>query len=168
MELSILVEGDGIQLDEKVDCRKIVNGYIYLGSFINDRIKDLIDPEPIRLAISAYYYLNIGCLVMLRSIQGDLLLDHRSKIIAWQGGLVAHMEVDAFLGQSLHWAADRLHNLEFFQDGKFAHNYRFEPAESLAVIFNQVQLNAAPETPARQALPEPQLPTSMSAAPVTL
>lgn len=153
MEFSILVEGSDIQLDERVDCRRIVNGFIYLGNFINDSNKDAIEMEPVRLGIRAYYYLNIGCLVMLRSIQEDKLLDHRSNIIAWRGGLVAHMEVDAFLAQSLHWAAARLRDLESFRDGKFSKNYRFEPAASLAIIFNP---------------PEPQLPTPMGAAPVTV
>ena len=88
---------------------------------------------------------------MLRSLQDDNLLDHRSNIIAWRGGLVAHMEVDAFLAQSIHWAAARLRNIEGFRGGKFAKGYRFEPTESLAVILNP---------------PEPQLPTPMSAAQV--
>jgi hypothetical protein len=153
MEFSILVEGSDIQLDERVDCRRIINGFIYLGEFINDSNPESIEKEPIRLGIRAYYYLNIGCLVMLRSIQEDKLLDHRSNIIAWRGGLVAHMEVDAFLAQSLHWAAARLRNLESFRDGKFAKNYRFEPAASLASIFNP---------------PEPQPPTPMGAAPITV
>ena len=151
MEFSILVEGNDIQLDEKVDCRRVINGFIYLGEFVNDSNPESIEKEPIRLGVSAYYYLNIGCLVMLRSIQGDNLLDHRSNIIAWRGGLVAHMEVDFFLAQSLHWAAARLKDIESFRDGKFAKGYRFEPAASLAAVFNP---------------PEPQVPAPMQAAPV--
>lgn len=152
MEFSILVEGSDIKSDEKVDCRTLVNGFIFLGEFINETNQEAIEKEPIRLGVSAYYYPNTSCLVLLRSIQEDKLLDHRSNIIAWRGGLVAHMEVDNFLAQSIYWAANRLRDLESFRDGKFAKNYRFEPMAGLASIFNP---------------PEPQVPAPMEAAPVS-
>lgn len=146
MEFSIEVEGEDLQLDAKVDCRTIVNGFIYLGEFTTEDNQK----EPVRLGISALYYPNINCLVMLRSIQGDKLVNHRSTLIPWQGGLVAHMEVDSFLSQSLHWAAARLRDLGSFRGGKFAQNYRFEPVDSFSPIFNS----------------EPELPTPIGAAPV--
>jgi hypothetical protein len=87
---------------------------------------------------------------MLRSIKGDTVLDHRSSIMQWQGGLVAHMEVDRFIAQSLHWAVVRMRD-PGFMGGRYSKD-QFEPASSLSVIFNP---------------PEPQTPTPMSAAPVS-
>jgi hypothetical protein len=149
MEYSILVEGGSITLDGKVDCRKIIDGCIYLGLLANSKSEVKIESKPIYLKVSAYYFLNLGCLVMLRNIKDDTVLEHRSAIIAWQGGLVTHMEVDRFLAQSIHWSAVRIRDADFL-GGRFAKGY-FEPASSLAEIFNPS---------------EPRVPTPMSAAPV--
>jgi hypothetical protein len=150
MEYSILVEGGSIVLDEKVDCRKIIDGCIYLGRLVNSKVEAKLESEPIYLKVRAYYYTNIGCLVMLRSITHDTIVEHQSALIAWQGGLVPHMEVDRFLVQSLHWSAVRIRAVDFL-GGRFSDGY-FEPALSLAEVFKS---------------PEPRMPTSMSAAPTT-
>lgn len=148
MNFSIMVDGGNIKLDEKVDCRVLIDGFIYLGRFVNDRDKLNTQSFPIKLGISAYYYRNIGCLVMIRSIVEDTVVEHRSLLTAWNGGLVSHMEVDRFLTESMVWAAARVKDVENLRGGIFSKD-RFECAESLTVLFNP---------------PEPRMPTPMTAA----
>lgn len=155
MQYSILVDGGNITLDEKVDCRKIIDGFIYLGRFVDDRNKTNIEYTPVKVGVTAYYYLNIGCLILIRSIQGDSLIDHRSGIMAWNGGLVAHMEVDHFLSESLPWAAARLKDVENFQGGKFS-KFKFEPAESLLNLFNVKEPSTPAPMEASPVAPEPE------------
>jgi hypothetical protein len=162
MQFSVHIEGGELKLDDKLDCRVCLTSEILLGEFVETPTVGR-DPKPrpypVKMDYSVLYIPMLSLYLAIWKMQDNDLIEHRSIIMPWQGGLPIQFKGQEHLELALRAGARRILSGQYLGGQHTNERTVFQPYEGLVDLFRS-------EGGGGVALAT-EAPSSMQAAPVT-
>jgi hypothetical protein len=159
MQFSVHIEGGELKLDDKLDCRVCLTSEILLGEFVETPPVSATKHYPVKMDYSVLYIPMLSLYLAIWKMQDNDLIEHRSIIMPWQGGLPIQFKGQEHLELALRAGARRILSGQYLGGQHTNGRTVFQPYEGLVDLFRS-------ESGAGVALAT-EAPSPMQAAPVT-
>jgi hypothetical protein len=165
MKFTVHIDGEGIKLDDKIDCRVCLASIIFMGEFKETpRVgaKDMTPKfYPVKMNFKAFYMPSLNLYLAMWGLEEDDFHQHRSIVMPWQGGLPVQFQISAHLEDALKQGAQRILSGQYHGGDYTNDRTVFVPYEGLLEVFQEeggVVLSNATPSPMQAAPAEPAAP----------